>query len=1108
MELCSSEKRLVCHQIIREYKDRGHTLYPVRPSLPHLIRVRVFLILACAACILLTRSAVAQQPSTAALPPFQIDTSLPNTIVLNREQGLGQCHWLDPVIISHPYIGWAYDAGESISAWSSIEPQPGVFYWDKVDNEVRKAHDRGKRIWLQVMTSEGMTPQWAINAGVAMVGSRGGLPVPWDPTYLRLLRRVVHAMAARYDGNPTVEAIVIAAGGCYGEMTICDAQSYGDAWRAAGYTDAVFVQAVDDIIDLYLEEEHVWEDGTLTHGFRQTPIVLQLGAGLYGMGAAREPVVDYAMAKYGMRVWLKFNGLGGGGGVTSIYENYNTTTRVGYEPAGSADFLDRPQFYVMQALNEHSSYLCFQDTYFYMTGSVWDQARDLAARYLGSQIVFQGIEAPASVLSGQDYLFTTQWVNRGTTPLMYGLRVGIKDLPTSYDIEIAFVNPATGATAFAYTFTPSTPTTDWYSAQPVRIEEYVSIPATVPAGAYDVRVALVRPDLPETDTRRYFQLVNTDLADGSGRYTVAGIAVLNSGGTPETPGAPTRTPTPTRTRTLTPTPTRTQTPTLTRTPTFTPTPTPVGMATRAPELRREAEAGVIEAPMTVGFDANALGGAYVYTPVDSAGGQVTLSFWIAEEGNYELWARAWGDCCGSDSFWVAVDDSEHEGLWDLPWGAWRWVPVTDRNDTGQSIVQVYHLGIGAHTARVRTREPGARLDAMDWNKLGGTPTPLPTTTPSPTQVPTATLTPTPFGMPTPGSYQEAEAGAISYPMTIAYDANASGGQFVYSPPPYNACGSVTLTLGTTAQGDYELWGRVLAESYGSDSFWVMVDGGATAEWHIPLGGWQWQAVTSPDSEGVLKVQDYALGPGVHTIVVRTREAGTKLDAMEFRLPGGLPIATATATPTPTSPGSPSVTPSPSPVPPGTETTISLQVGSNGYAGSEDTQIYMYEPTRNYCGADLIQIGERRRYVGLVRFDVSSVPANAVVARATLQLYAWDWSGGEIPIDVFRVIRSVNLCEATWNQAQSGNPWGTVGCENTTTDRDAVPLSSITTIGIGEWHSFDITSAVQGWVDGSMANHGVALQQGWPAMLDSYYFASAQHSNVTLRPRLVITYRVP
>ena len=1312
-------------------KARGYALSRVRLSLPRLVRGPVLLLLVCAACALLTGSVLAQQASTTSLPSFQIDPTLPGDIILNHEQGLGQCHWPDPAILSHPYIGWAYDSSPEFSAWSVIEPQPGVFNWSGLDNKVRVASSRGKRIWLQVMASDGMIPQWAIDAGVPIVPSHGGMPVPWNPTYLQLLRRVVHAMAERYDDNPAVEAIVIAAGGCYGEMTICDASSAGDAWRAAGYTDTVFVQGLKATIDLYLEQDYVWGDGSHTHGFLNTPVVLQLGTGLYGMGTAREPVVGYAMDTYGMRVWLKFNGLGADGTVSTIYANYDTVTRVGYEPAGSMAFVNNPQYYVMQTLNEHSSYLCLQDTYFNMVGSNWDQARDLAARYLGSQIVFRSIEAPASVMPGQDYAFATEWVNRGTTPLMYPRRGGIKDFPASYDIEIAFVSYATGNTVFAYTFTPSVPTTNWYSAQPVRIEEYIWIPGTLPAGDYSVRVALVRPDVPAADERHYFALVNTDLADGDGRYSVAGITVL-ADNTTVTPGAPTRTPTPTRTRTLTPTFTRTQTPTLTRTLTPTLTPTPFGMPTRAPELRMEAEAGAIEEPMVMASDPNALGGYYVYTPLVAGNyGHVTLSFWVAVEGNYEIWARAWGDGWGSDSFWLSVDGGE-EILWDLPLGEWRWVPVTDRDDTGLSIVQFYHLGIGLHTVRVRTREAGAKLDVMELNPLSGTPTPLPTATPTPTDVVAATVTPTPPGMPTatPGVWREAESGVLSSPMTIGYDVYASGGQYVYSP--YGASGLVTLTLAVYTTGDYEVWGRVQAESYGSDSFWVTVDGGAEAEWHIPLGEWEWKPVTHPDSFGVFQTQHYALGPGMHIVMVRTREAGTKLDAVEFRRAGGLPIYTPTApgptatgtrmtgtptrtpTQTPTLSGAPTATPGPFPeeaengvlqapmvigydatasggryvyvprdygisvsgavtmtfwitasgnyelqgrvsaddygadsfwvtvdggdlalwdlpigdwawrpvshrdpttgegitlgyyfaagahkvvirsreagakldvmearglkhgtppaptlsptptnfgaltatptstvpstqtptvtrtatatlpqtptrtltptltrtstpmstvtrtptaTPPPAETTITLQHGTAGYSGCEDTQIDFYAPTTSYCNLDLLKVGERQHFAMLLRFDVSSIPADAIVTQAFLQLYAAGWGGEDMAIDAFRVIRPVTMCQATWIQAQTGMPWAVPGC-NDSTDRAPAALSTVTTDGISQWYSWNVTAAAQGWVDGSYSNHGVVLQGAYPPEQTGYYFASAQNALVANRPKLVITYRLP
>jgi len=189
------------------------------------------------------------------LPAFEINPSLPSDTVVNAEQGLGQCHWLDSQLLSQPEVAWAYDAGAQASAWSAIEPQEGVFQWAALDAEIAKARAHGKRIWLELRTTEGLAPQWARDAGVELVGSVGGTPVPWNETYQRLLRRAVHAMAARYDDDTTVDAIILMAGGCYGEMTICSRQTDQPAWEQAGYTDERFIEAVKAIIDIYLEDE-------------------------------------------------------------------------------------------------------------------------------------------------------------------------------------------------------------------------------------------------------------------------------------------------------------------------------------------------------------------------------------------------------------------------------------------------------------------------------------------------------------------------------------------------------------------------------------------------------------------------------------------------------------------------------------------------------------------------------------------------------------------------------------------------------------------------------------------------------------------------------------
>jgi hypothetical protein len=161
----------------------------------------------------------------------------------------------------------------------------------------------------------------------------------------------------------------------------------------------------------------------------------------------------------------------------------------------------------------------------------------MAARYLGAQIVHQGTEAPASVAPGQEYAFTTNWVNRGTTPLMRPERQGLKDVAASYDIVLAFVDAASGVPVLEHSFTPSVPTTAWYTAQPVRIEEAVDIPASLPAGTYDLRITLANPNPLAHEEHRHFRLVGADMFDGSGRYTVGQITVLQ-------PSLPTLTPTP------------------------------------------------------------------------------------------------------------------------------------------------------------------------------------------------------------------------------------------------------------------------------------------------------------------------------------------------------------------------------------------------------------------------------------------------------------------------------------------------------------------------------------------------------------------------------------
>ncbi|MBM4428909.1 MAG: DNRLRE domain-containing protein, partial [Chloroflexi bacterium] len=219
-----------------------------------------------------------------------------------------------------------------------------------------------------------------------------------------------------------------------------------------------------------------------------------------------------------------------------------------------------------------------------------------------------------------------------------------------------------------------------------------------------------------------------------------------------------------------------------------------------------------------------------------------------------------------------------------------------------------------------------------------------------------------------------------------------------------------------------------------------------------------------------------------------------------------PSTTPTATATRTATATPSQTPTPTATLPSTETTITLQHGSDGYWGCEDTHIYQWEPETNRCWAPQFQVGYRQQYAGIIRFNLSAIPAGSEIVQASLQLYATGWSGADLTIEAYAILRHVSICQANWNRAASGNPWASPGCNNTLTDRRSTLESSLTTSGINRWYSLDVQNVAQDWVDGTLTNNGLLLRGASSISTASFYFASAQYGTTSLRPKLTVTYR--
>ncbi len=148
---------------------------------------------------------------------------------------------------------------------------------------------------------------------------------------------------------------------------------------------------------------------------------------------------------------------------------------------------------------------------------------------------------------------------------------------------------------------------------------------------------------------------------------------------------------------------------------------------------------------------------------------------------------------------------------------------------------------------------------------------------------TQTTTPPPVSTPATKYQFEAEnAVSLTAPFQIADDALASGGKFIFVP---NGNGNATkpgkvmatYTVNLTQDGQYILFGRVIAPTTVDDSFYVQIDNGADITWDLTNGtAWHWDKVRDRGTSGPVKLN---LKAGLHTIKIKWREDGAKLDTL-------------------------------------------------------------------------------------------------------------------------------------------------------------------------------------------------------------------------------------
>jgi hypothetical protein len=142
---------------------------------------------------------------------------------------------------------------------------------------------------------------------------------------------------------------------------------------------------------------------------------------------------------------------------------------------------------------------------------------------------------------------------------------------------------------------------------------------------------------------------------------------------------------------------------------------------------------------------------------------------------------------------------------------------------------------------------------------------------------------------------------------------------------------------------------------------------------------------------------------------------------------------------------------------------------------------------------------------LFQFDLSALPANAIINDATLGLTVTVHPFGA-NFDLHRLLSSWSESEATWNNRLTSIPWAAGGALTGIDFSSMISATASLGSGVSAFNSPDLTADVQLWVDNPGSNFGwILMASGEPAG-SGEQVASREDSVNT--PTLTIDYTLP
>lgn len=298
--------------------------------------------------------------------------------------------------------------------WKDIEPLEGQYNWYIIDNMKDVWASKGKQFAFRIMAAnshggEGeagkwVTPKWVFDAGAKYDlfkvtpsnpydGTQGDKAIPvWnDPVFGQKVKKLVQAMAERYDGDPDIAFIDLGTYGNWGEQHL---HPFGG----------------EELTDEELQEHIGW----YKDAFKKTRISVVMNGQRYakvyewaadnGLGLRRDGIMGDS--PYGEEAIKAFDK------VPAVFEWHRS-----YTDMVSGGYWSEEKFWT--ALNTGRP--TFQGTYWHQdANTMYQQVPELmkeAANQLGYHFVLNSAVIPESISLGNDYWVQLEWTNEGLAPI-------------------------------------------------------------------------------------------------------------------------------------------------------------------------------------------------------------------------------------------------------------------------------------------------------------------------------------------------------------------------------------------------------------------------------------------------------------------------------------------------------------------------------------------------------------------------------------------------------------------------------------------------------------------------------------------------------------------